>query len=546
MPRPRRIQRLRLGPVVGHTDDASSRVWIQVVDDPRNYALRVEGAGVFPFLSTEGGVLEFRTGIALATGLRADWSYRYTVLRAGRTVPGASGSFRTAPGPSSMTNLTFCVISCTSAEREGAWEAFADYVDRAKPHFVLLVGDQVYFDEDKPDVFADHFRSTAETRRRAMAAKYRPNWSRSPVRRILANVPTYMVWDDHDIRDGWGSSAADSPTLAAKYPRGRRIYDQSVAYFEDARDVYWHFQRVRAPLPGDILDPGMDNYVGAPPLHGQRQAMPYVFRCGRLVVLMLDSRGDRDVFRNADPILGTEQWQFIDRVFANLPAEVEALAVVTPTPIASLDPDGNVMKLMGNRTDDIEAFKRGDEEELFHPESTEDIADLGLAALGARATRLLGQPVNLGSFKVSNIDEARDQWSHKYSRREQAELIRKAAAARLTNRPGGSPRGLVFLSGDIHMGCMFDIEVLRPKAKIASLTSSGISQVEDRTLVLGIFVDENVPVSFGIQSTLRDVIPDFNFGVVEVLPTGRGAEIHGSIAHSGNAFTAGADISDLL
>jgi len=546
MPRPRRVRRLRLGPVVGHTDDASSRVWIQAVDDPRLYALRVDGVGAFPFESTEGGVLEFRTGLAFATGLRADWSYRYTILRAGRRVPGASGSFRTMPGPSSMTNLSFCVISCTSAEREGAWQAFADYVGRARPHFVLMIGDQVYFDEDKPDIFADHFRSSAETRRRAMAAKYGPNWSRAPVRRVMANVPTYMVWDDHDIRDGWGSGAGDSSTLAARYPAGHDIYKQSVAYFEDARDVYWHFQRVMAPLPGDITDPRLDNYVAGPPLHGQRRAMPYVVRIGRLVVLMLDSRGDRDVFREEQPILGVEQWQFIDRIFANLPADVEALAVVTPTPVASLDPDGQVMKLMGDRTDDIEAFKRGDEHELFHPESSEDPSELAWSVVGVWESGLIGRQVNKGSFKVSNIDEARDQWSHKFSRKEQADLIRKAAAARVTNRPGGSPRGLVFLSGDIHLGCIFDIEVQNPKAKIASLTSSGISQVEDRTFVVGIFVDEHANVAAGIQSTLREIIPDFNFGVVEVIPTGRGAELHGSIAHSGNAFTAGVDVADLL
>lgn len=546
MPRRRAVNRLRLGPVVGHTDDASSRVWIQVPDNPADYVLRVQGAGIFPFSSTEGGVLEFRTAIAVAVGLRSDWSYGYSVLRRGRSVPGASGSFRTMPGPSSMAALTFCVISCTSAEREGAWDAFAAYVDRANPHFVLLVGDQVYFDEDKPDIFAGYYDAMPEVRRRAMADKYRPNWSRPPVQRILASVPTYMLWDDHDIRDGWGSSAADSPTLVAMHPRGTDIYTRSTAYFEDARDVYWHFQRCRAPLPGEIADPALDNYVGGPPPRGQRRAMPYVFRCGRLVVLMLDSRGERDVFRETLPILGAEQWQFIDRVFTSLPSDVEALAVVTPTPIASLDPDGQVMKLMGDRTDDIEAFKRGDEHELFHAESNEDKDELVRAALGARATRLLGRPVNWGSFKVSNIDEARDQWSHKYSRKEQAELIRKAGAARLSNRPSGSPRGLVFLSGDIHMGCIFDIEVSAPAFRAASLTSSGISQVEDRTFVLGIFVDEKVSVASGIKSTLRDVVPAFNFGVVEVLPTGMGAEIHGAIAHEGNAFTAGVDLADLL
>jgi len=91
--------------------------------------------------------------------------------------------------------------------------------------------------------------------------------------------------------------------------------------------------------------------------------MPFVFRCGRVLILMTESRTERDVFRDEFPILGAEQWQFIDKVFANLPSEIETLVVATPTPIASIDPHGQVMKLMGDRTDDIEAFKRGDEKE---------------------------------------------------------------------------------------------------------------------------------------------------------------------------------------
>ena len=34
---------MQLGPVVGHTDDSSTRIWIQVSDEPARYKLRVEG-----------------------------------------------------------------------------------------------------------------------------------------------------------------------------------------------------------------------------------------------------------------------------------------------------------------------------------------------------------------------------------------------------------------------------------------------------------------------------------------------------------------------
>jgi hypothetical protein len=540
------IKRLQLGPVVGHTDDASSRVWIQALDDPARYALRVQGAGLYPFVSTELGALEFNTGVAVADGLRPDWQYRYSILRLGRLIHGASGSFRTLPAPSSTANLLFCAISCSKAAEDGLWEPFRQFAEDSLPQFVVMMGDQVYLDEDDPDIFDDHFDSSSPVRRRAMAEKYRLNWSREPVRRVLANVPTYMIWDDHDIRDGWGSSAADSPTLLAKHPRGEAIFRKSTAFFEDARDVYWHFQGCHNPVPTAVFDPALPNYIAGPVERGRRRAMPFVFRCGRLVVLVLDSRGERDAFRDQLPVLGVEQWQFVEQVFANLPPDVEALAVVTPTPVASIAPDGQVMKLLGNRTDDVELFKRGDEEGLFGLKGTRDVDDLVLAAVSARVTRLTGTPVNLGSFMVNNIDEVRDQWSHKFSRREQEDLLRKAGQARLANRGSGPPRGLVFLSGDIHTGCIFDLSVRKPRYEAASLTSSGISNVEDETLVVGVFVDEKVAVAPGISSTLREVVPDFNFGVVQVVPTGAGATIHPTLAHEGNAFAAGLDVADLL
>jgi hypothetical protein len=537
------IHRLALGPVVGHTDEASSRIWIQVFDDPANYALRVHGAGLYPFASTEAGPPEFGTALALATGLRSDWRYRYSVLRHGRFVPRATGSFRTMPSPGSLANLLFCALSCNSDQADGALLEFGQFVERAKPHFVVMMGDQVYIDDDSPNVFNEHLDSPPAVRRKALVAKYQRNWSREPVRKLLANTPTYMMWDDHEIRDGWGSLASDSPTLAARYARGANIFRKCNAYFEDARDVYWHFQACRNPLatPGQAFP----NYIDAPPGPGERRALPYAFRCGRLALVMLDSRGARDAFRPELPILGAEQWQFLTQLRDTLPADIDALAVMTPTPIASLDPAGQTLKLMGGRTDDVEAFKRGDEDALLHPHGSEDFDQLLLAAAGARLTRVTGSAVNLGNFKLSNIDEARDQWSHAFARPEQSALIQLANQARFSNRPGVA-RELIFLSGDIHTGCIFDITLDEPHYTATSLTSSGISTVENRTFAVGILIDDHFAVAPGIHAQLRSVAKEFNFGVVQVTPTGAGATIVVSLAHRGNSFTVGVDVADLL
>ena len=546
-------RRLQLGPVIGHTDDTSTRIWIQVSDDPSRYAVRVEGVGLFPFVSTEFGSIEFGTAIAVVTGLQPDIRYRYRVIRAGRFVPGARGSVRTFPPAASMTNLLFCAISC-NGEKDGAWVRFADFVEKSQPSFVVMMGDQVYMDEDPPDIFEQHFDSDPETRRKAMAEKYRSNWLRDVVRRVHANFPCYMMWDDHDIRDGWGSLASDSPTMAKIHSRGAEIFRKSTTFFEDARDVYWHFQGCRNPLPGDHvdplipfqLDPAFPNYIDKPIPRGVRKGMPFVFRCGRLMVMVLDSRGERDIFRAKHPILGARQWTFIEQVFARLPADVDALAVVTATPIASQDPDGQTQRLFGDRTDDIEAFKRGDEKELFSPKSSESKVELLKAIASTKISARFGIQPNLGDFKISALDEARDQWSHRFSRPEQKDLLKKSFAARFTNRTAASGRALLFLSGDIHVGCIFDVSSRVPRGKAVSMTSSGISQIDDTQPLVGTFIDEEFSLAPGISSTLRDVVNDFNFGVIQVQPTGNGAEISAVLAHEGNSVVLGLDVKDLI
>ena len=323
------------------------------------------------------------------------------------------------------------------------------------------------------------------------------------------------------------------------------------AYFKDCRDVYWHFQGCHNPAPADTVNVLLPNYFEGPP-QGARRAMPYAFRCGRLVVLVLDSRGERDVFRKEYPVLGAEQWQFIDAVLENLPADVEALALVTATPIASMDPEGQTQKLLGRRTDDVELFKKGDLDGILNLKGSErfkQVSDLGLAGIGRHISRLTGRQFNLGSFKLGAIDEARDQWSNHLCRPEQIALIKKAGESRLANRISGNPRGLLFLGGDIHVGGIFEISSQNPKFKAPCIISSGISKNAGdakNSPLLGSFVDENFEVAPGIRSTMRQFVNDFNFSVINIVPTGSGAKIMGAVAHEGTSFGYGIDIADLV
>ncbi len=265
---------------------------------------------------------------------------------------------------------------------------------------------------------ARHAARRVRARVGALAARALRAVRREPVPRHLFCIRRRRRGTLGDEQQCVGEPAV--PRAAASGPvRHRRRPDALGADRRNAHpcardgDVYWHFQGCRNPLPGDHrdptlpsrIDPAFPNYVDAPIPRGLRVGMPFVFRCGRLLVMVLDSRGDRDVFRADKPTLGARQWQFVDEVFSRLPDDVDALAVVTATPLASQDPDGQTQRLMGQRTDDVEAFRKGDEEARFHPESSDSKVELVKAIISAKIVSRTGFQPNFGAFQISNLDE---------------------------------------------------------------------------------------------------------------------------------------------
>lgn len=551
------MSRLLLGPIVGHTDHESTRIWIRVQGDPADFTLRISGvASRIRFQSTEA-VPEFGTAVALVTGLRAEREYKYHILRRGRTVPHGRGSLRTMPEPGSMADMLFAIVSCchnqepTNPLELGAWTRLRDYIKQAKPRFLLMIGDQVYQDDsiDAADgrrrhIWERHLDGgyrNAKDRRRALAETYQKNWSLHPIREVLANIPVYMMWDDHDIRDGWGSWASESETLKTRYPRGEGIFNFYREYFNDCKDVFWHFQRSSYYPLSAASSTDISSVLPVTPFQG---AMPVAFRCGRLAVLILDGRGERDLWRESNPVLGDAQWRFIDGFLSTLPPDIDALTIVTPVPIVATSPENSSQKMLGDRNDDVEFFKRGDLRGLreLQGHSGEDMTAPVLLLT------FLTPPLLGGSFsnsavaygrtlhwKDDSIDEARDQWCNHFSRPEQERLIRKAVAAAFTNRPTSQPRGVFFVGGDLHSGGLITISVDRPDFKMQCLITSGISrQNEGVKGMVGVLVDDEFEVASGIRASLDDYTLIYNFGVTHIVFTGGTPVIKNVVARQGD------------
>lgn len=75
------------------------------------------------------------------------------------------------------------------------------------PHLLLLIGDQIYADEPSEELRRCAPQLGAEARTFAdFASMYEYSWTKNAqVRQALAVVPTYMIFDDHEVTNNWNN-----------------------------------------------------------------------------------------------------------------------------------------------------------------------------------------------------------------------------------------------------------------------------------------------------------------------------------------------------
>ena len=213
-----------LGPFLGSVTSRSVKVWlhceserksIYVTMHPKSVDAPAAGRAVLN-LSAE----RFFTDCVTIDGLEPDTNYFYKLW--------------TNPTPSIPLNLEglqekdlhfhtlsednaaqidFLVMSChnpTVARQDGfdghaVWADIPQIISRESNRsvrFALLVGDQVYADDWEVQILS---AKSKEERIRLYLSAYRAAWSNIHYRRVMCSLPATMIWDDHDITDGWGS-----------------------------------------------------------------------------------------------------------------------------------------------------------------------------------------------------------------------------------------------------------------------------------------------------------------------------------------------------
>ena len=308
---------LNLGPIVGHVTSSSARIWARLTA-PGSSRLRLfqgtdRGREVGSGFSAKAKESMGNALVFDVAGLEAETRYFYDVENGDgiSLLPRERSdlSFKTAPAESTRTSLKFGLISCNNprvgpvATRFDVWKRMKTVFAEQDVRFLILAGDQLYAD--------DAYHESAKRRRprhgdvvAGYRRQYERQWSKPEIMDVLGRVPSYMIWDDHEIRNGWGSFRRDTST-----PKRQAI-------FRGARQAYAEFQHAHGPQTF-----GKDRFY-------------YGFRFGSLGVFMLDMRGLRDCRRKRNPLLSARQLRDFKAWVKGELEGLSALAVVSSVPVA--------------------------------------------------------------------------------------------------------------------------------------------------------------------------------------------------------------------
>ncbi len=317
--------------VVDGTDPDLGLAW--AFDDKLSQSTSVQGRLIKSFPNAKDAkakVLRFDFGIA-QTASEQQIFYRYGladvhscfVPPAGKPPQMAYASCNGFSDPKLMKKVK---------DQNGLWKDLAAKHGSHHYHLMLLGGDQVYSDSIWVEV--PRLKAWCELDwSQRVKAKFAPmetaveqfyfrtyteRWSHPEPAKMLASVPSMMMWDDHDIFDGWGS-----------YPQAQLESDVYQGIFRIAREYFRVFQLAIGP---NETRPGT--------LNGQQQ-FSFAHQVGGIGILALDMRSER----SEEQVMSLASWDAA-RDWMNALKDCRHLLVLSSIPVVHPDFSA-VEKLLG-------------------------------------------------------------------------------------------------------------------------------------------------------------------------------------------------------
>jgi hypothetical protein len=193
------------------------------------------------------------------------------------------------------------------------------------PDLLLMLGDQVYVDEDAPRTRA-FIRARRDTSRppgegvadfEEYSRLYREAWGDTTLRWLLSTVSTAMIFDDHDVHDDWNTSEA--------WLREMERHDWWHERMTAALMTYWLYQHLGNLSPDELAENEMYARVQAVADGGEdlrRHARDWdherngsrwshARRLGRTKLVVLDSREGRSLREGERRMFDDVEWDWI-------------------------------------------------------------------------------------------------------------------------------------------------------------------------------------------------------------------------------------------
>lgn len=336
---------LILGPLVRHVALTSATVWVEVAR-PATVAVV---AGDLRWEAPTFAVHGHHYAVVDATGLRPGTVVDYAVEIDGSVVwPPASTSFP----PSRLATLKerrglrIAFGSCRASASHDAAGNRAHGVDALRayaldmaagdpdgwPDLVLFLGDQVYADETSDEMreFIASRRDTEEPPGTELkdyeeyAHLYRLAWEEPAIRWLLSTLPSAMIFDDHDIRDDWNTSARWRRDMQATSWWQERIVAGLASYWvyqhagnlspeERADDEIWS-QIAAAQADGRQVDfgPLLDAFAARADEHPDTYRWSYRRDIGGSRLVVVDSRAARVLREDERSLLDDAELRWLD------------------------------------------------------------------------------------------------------------------------------------------------------------------------------------------------------------------------------------------
>jgi hypothetical protein len=352
---------LLLGPMLRYVDDTRATLWVET-DGPcevqvlghASQTFRVCGRH-YAIVVVEGLAPDSTTPYEVSLdGERAwpleDWDFPPSVIR---TIGTERERLRISFGSCRCAVPHVAPYILTKDEDERAREVDALHALALRmrtrtpeewPDLLLMIGDQVYADEDAPKTraFIRSRRDVSEPPGEHVedfeeyAHLYHETWGEPTLRWLLSTVPVAMLFDDHDVHDDWNTSQA--------WVRDMRATSWWEPHIAAALSSYWVYQHLgnmspRALTDSTILARVREADDGAEVLHhwarhadeesdGSRWS--FCRDVGRTRLVMLDSREGRELEPTARRMVDDDEWAWIER---NARGDVDHLILADTLPV---------------------------------------------------------------------------------------------------------------------------------------------------------------------------------------------------------------------